>query len=359
MKFAIDIKAALSIRKSGIGNYVFNLVENLIQIDNKNEYYLIVPNSIFKNPFNLTSNFHFKNRYNLFTRLKILDVVHGPDFKLPLTIAKKKIITIHDLASFSDQNFMSKKFKELTKEKVIRAIKSKSIIITVSNSIKNQLENDFPSTRGRIINIHHGINKNITFVADEKFRSFVKSKYNLPESFLLFVGNLENRKNIITLLKAIKYLRDEFRSSYKLVLVGKGGWGFESINKFIIENNLVENVKIIGWIEDKDLYIIYSLAELFVFPSFYEGFGLPIIEAMKCKLPVILSDIPVHREIAEDAAYFFSTTNVEELAHCILLLINDENQKNILVKKAMERSKYFDWNKTAKETLKIYENISD
>ncbi len=356
MVFGIDIKAALGFQRSGIGNYVFNLIENLIMLDSKNEYYLITPGLIPKSPFNLIPNFHLRSRYNLRNKLQQIDALHGPDFKLHSINAKKKIITIHDLASCSDQSFMSDKFKKLTKKKVIKAVKLADTIITVSNTIKNQLEEEFPISKGRIITVYHGVDKNIKYVSDESVRSLVKTKYNLPESFLLFVGNIEIRKNLFTLLKAFKGLKDELKIKHKLVLVGRSGWGFESIKKFITESNLTDSIVIIGWVNDFDLYTIYSLAELFVFPSFYEGFGLPIIEVMKCRLPVILSDIATHREIAEDSANYFKPTDSAELADSIFSLLKDENQKNILVQRGIEHSKFFDWNKTAKEMIKIYEN---
>lgn len=356
MTFGIDISAALGIQRSGIGNYVFNLVDNLIQIDTRNEYYLFTSKTNTNNPFQLTPNFQLKNKYNLFNNFKNFDSIHGPDFKLPPIRAKKKIITIHDLASFSNRGFMSKDFEELTKKKVIKAVNKADIIITVSNTIKSEIEKEFPATIGRIISVHHGVDKQKSFVDDLTVRTTIVEKYNLPDSFLLFVGNLETRKNLITLLKAFITLKDKFNIKHKLVFVGKSGFGYESIKKFIYENKLNEDVKIIGWVEDDDLYTIYSLAELFVFPSFYEGFGLPIIEAMKCKLPIIISDIPTHREVADDAAKYFSTTNDEELANSIISLLQDETQKNNLIQKGFDRAHYFDWTKTAKQTLKIYES---
>lgn len=358
MIFGIDIKAATGFQRSGIGNYVFNLVENLNAIDNKNQYYLLSPKSSSKNPFHLNSNFSVRNRYNLSNFIKKFDVIHGPDFKIPLANAKKKVVNIHDLASFVNDGFMSSDFAELTKKKVLTSIRKADRILTISNSIKEQLESDFPEARSKITNIYLGVDKNIQKILDIEKRQSISKKYNLPESFILFVGNLETRKNILTLLKAFSKLITEQGFNHKLVLVGKAGFGFELIEKYILEKGLQKKVRLFGWVDDGDLHTIYSLADLFVFPSFYEGFGLPIIEAMKCKLPVILSNISTNHEVAQDAANYFNTSDENDLAEQILKLLNDNTRKLELIKKGYERSLFFDWQKTAAETLSVYENLS-
>ena len=358
MIFGIDIKAATGFQRSGIGNYVFNLVENLNVIDNQNQYYLLNPNENSRNPFHLKKNFRIRNRYSLLNFINRFDVVHGPDFKIPFANAKKKVVNIHDLASFVNDGFMSKDFAELTKKKVLTSIKKADRILTISNAIKDQLESEYPETKGKITNIYLGVDKNIQHISDIEKRESTRKKYNLPESFILFVGNLESRKNILTLLKAFSKLIQESGFNHQLVLVGKPGFGFELIKKYIDENNLFNKIKLIGWVDEGDLYTIYSLAELFVFPTFYEGFGLPIIEAMKCKLPVLLSDIVTNKEIAQDAASYFNTSDENDLAEQILKLVNDNVRKEEMIKKGCERSQKFDWRKTATETLSIYENLS-
>jgi len=358
MIFGIDIKAATSFQRSGIGNYVFNLVENLNAIDNQNQYYLLNPKGNSKNPFHLNKNFSIRNRYSLLNFINRFDLVHGPDFKIPLANAKIKIVNIHDLASFVNSGFMSNDFAELTKKKVLRSIHKADRILTISNAIKDQLESEFPESKGKITNIYLGVDKNIQNISDIEKRESTRNKYNLPESFILFVGNLETRKNILTLLKAFSKLIQEQGFNHQLVLVGKPGFGFELIKKYIDENSLHKKVILIGWVDEGDLYIIYSLADLFVFPSFYEGFGLPIIEAMKCKLPVLLSDIVTNKEIAQDAANYFNTSDENDLAEQMLKLLNDSLRKEELIKKGYTRSLFFDWQKTATETLSVYENLS-
>lgn len=356
MYFGIDIKAATGFQRSGIGNYVYNLIENLNEMDNKNNYILF--NSNQNNPFKLNHNFSIRNRYSLLNFVNRFDVVHGPDFKIPFANAKKKVVNIHDLASFINNGFMSKDFAELTKKKVLTSIKKADRILTISNAIKNQLESEYPETKDKITNIYLGVDKNIRNVSNVEKRESARKKYNLPDSFILFVGNLETRKNILTLLKAFSKLIHEQGFNHQLVLVGKPGFGFELINNFIEENNLFDRIKLIGWVDEGDLYTIYSLADLFVFPSFYEGFGLPIIEAMKCKLPVLLSDIPTNHEIAQNAANYFQTSDEDDLARQILKLLNDSQRKDELIEKGYERSLFFNWRKTATETLSVYENLS-
>ncbi len=190
MIFGIDIKAATGFQRSGIGKYVFNFVENLKVIDNQNQYYLLNPKENSKNPFHLNKNFRIRNRYSLLNFINRFDVVHGPDFKIPLANAKKKVVNIHDLASFVNDGFMSKDFAELTKKKVLSSIKKADRILTISNAIKDQLESEYPETKGKITNIYLGVDKNIQHISDIEKRESTRKKYNLPESFILFVGNL-------------------------------------------------------------------------------------------------------------------------------------------------------------------------
>ena len=356
MQIGIDTKEAFRLHRTGVGNYVYNLVKNLMLVDKKNEYYLVTPSAFIKNPFELPSNYSFRYRLSLLNKIKQLKTFHGTASKLKPVKAKTRIITIHDLASHLHYDFMPAAFKELTKKKISYAVSTADTIVTASNTIKNHLEEYYPRTRGRIQVVYHGIDYDSRYVTDQPGISFIRQKYKLPKSYILFVGRLEARKNILTLLKAFKYLKTNFNLDMSLLLVGKKGWGYNHISSLVKQLNLAGSVNELGWIDENDLNAIYSAAELFVFPSWYEGFGLPILEAMSCRLPVILSDIPTHREIANDSALYFRPGDKIELAERIYSLLNDNTIKENLITKGLERTKYFNWQKTAHEMINIYES---
>lgn len=356
MQIGIDTKEAFRIHRMGIGNYVFNLVNGLMQIDDKNEYYLVTPSAFIRNPFDLPSNYSFRYRFSPLNKIKQLKTFHGTAFKLSPVKAKTKVITIHDLASFLYQDFMPSTIKELTKKKISNAVASADTIVTASHTIKNHLEEYYPRTRGIIKVVYHGIDGDSRYVDDSLRISSVQKKYKLPGSYLLYVGKLEARKNILTLLKAFKYLKTNFNIEESLLLVGKRGWGYNHISTLIKDLHLAKSVKELGWIDEPDLNTVYSAARLFIFPSWYEGFGLPILEAMSCRLPVIVSDIPTHREIASDSALYFKPGDKVELAENVISLLNDKFKRDDMMYRGLQRIKDFNWQKTAAEMIEIYEN---
>jgi len=352
MKIGIDYSAAVSRQRSGVGNYVFNLVNGIAKIDNINEYLLFVNAKLSFDDVGF--NFKIYRKTGLSRFFQQLDVFHGPDFKLIFTRSRKKVVTIHDLASHFNNDFMSIDFQELTKKKIQNSVRNSDLIITPSNTIKSQLEEFYPETIGKVRTVYHGISDNIKYINDTEQMRKTLDKYKINQPYLLFVGNIENRKNISNLLNAFSELINERKIEHQLVLVGKPGWGFDKINIKAKELNLSNKVCFIGWAGENELSVLYSAADVFVYPSWYEGFGFPILEAMKCKLPVVVSDIPTHREIASDAATFVIPDNPSMIADAIYSLILNRSQRELLISRGLEHVKFFTWEKTARETLNIY-----
>lgn len=356
MKIGIDYSAAASRHRSGIGNYIFNLVKGLLEIDSGNEYTLFVP-SIFSSFGDLKPNFKIRQKFDLTRWLDNLDVFHGPDFKLMAVRSRKKIVTIHDLASHINRDFMSIDFQELTKKKVRESVERSDLIITPSETVKSQLEEFYPETRGRIKAVYHGISDEIKFISDLQHVQRTLEKYQIRTPYLLFVGNIEQRKNITNLLYAFSILAGDKKIEHDLILIGRPGWGFEKIDRVKQGLNLGNRIRLIGWVDDDDLPVLYSAATVFVYPSWYEGFGFPILEAMKCQLPVVASDIPTHREVASDAAVFVPPDNPSVMADAIHWLITDSTKRDSLIRRGTEHVKSFQWKITATEMLRIYSSL--
>lgn len=353
MIFGIDYQAAVPAERSGIGTYIFNLVYALSRMDEENEYSLLVP-SINKSLKEISRNFRFTGKKNPIRFIKRFDSFHGPDFKLIPVRADKKIVTIHDLASRVDGDFMSEEFRTLTRSKIEKSIDKADVIVTVSKTIKHQLEEYYPSVRGKIRVVYHGIGEEIRQSTEPSLEFDKLKKYKVTTPYILFVGNIETRKNIVTLLKAFQSFLQKEKTSHQLVLVGKPGWGYERIMKHVNDSACRDRIHFVGWTSSDDISVLYSNADLFVYPSWHEGFGFPLLEAMKCGVPVIASDIPTHREIGGDAAIFVPPSDVESFAQKFSLLLSDVQLRTDLVKAGKSRSELFTWKKTAQAMLDIY-----
>ena len=353
----------------GIGTYSYELIKNFNKIDKKNEYYLIHHTSI---DLDIYTNNHkiliekcslpFKGTIWILinTPLKLkfrseMDIVHDPygvgalSFKMPF----KKIITIHDLSPFLFPHTFDRITVLLHKLLLPRTLKTADKIITDSNSTKKDLVNYFNISEEKI--------RVILLAADEKFKRLnkeeineVKQKHNLNFPFILYVGMLEARKNITALIKAFYKIKKK-KLPNKLVITGKKGWKYKEIFKTIDKLNLQKDVVFTGYVSDVDLPALYNAADLFVYPSLYEGFGLPPLEAMACGTPVITSNTSSLPEVVGDAGIMVDPHDVDGLADAMHKVLSNDGLREDMIKKGLKRAKIFNWEKCAKETLEVYE----
>jgi glycosyltransferase involved in cell wall biosynthesis len=190
----------------------------------------------------------------------------------------------------------------------------------------------------------------------QEIREQVCKKYNIEFPFILYTGTLEKRKNIPILIKAFYKLK-KMGISHKLLIVGKKGWKYDDIFKTIKTLNLQKDIMFTGYVPKEDLVKFYNLADLFVYPSLYEGFGLPPLEAMACGCPVITSNTSSLPEVVKDAGIMFNPYCVDELVKIMYEVLIDESLRIELSRKGLERAKLFNWRKTAEETWKVYEGV--
>ena len=401
MIIGIDASLANRQRKTGTEWYSFYLIKNLAIIDKVNTYWLylnapaspeiidIVKNNsnfIFKHldwPFN---SFWTLGRLSIEMILKRPDVLFVPAHTLPLFSPRRTINTIHDVAFFREKNlYFSQKLKSsrfglrtlinfLVKLITLGryradsvdylfwstnfAIKSAWKIITVSNFTKQEILQLCPSAKEKKIKvIHNGYNDQLyrKIIDEEKINSVLR-KYNLTQPYFLYVGRLEKKKNTPTLIEALALLRDlhpEIKE--KLVLIGNASFGFDEVKYIIEEFNLNNEVIIPGWVDEEDMPYIYNAASAFVFPTKHEGFGIPILESMACGLPTIASDLPVLREVAGDAIVYFDQNDKNNIAYTMFRIISDQNLRQELITRGLEKSREFSWHKCAQETLRELE----
>ena len=347
---------------SGIGTYIKNIIPFLI-----NEFNIILlgsENEIKQYDWQdkveiIECNskiYSIKEQLELFNNIPKCDVFWSPHYNIPLLPikAKKRIVTIHDvfhLAFYDQLNFKQKLYAKLV---INQAVKKSDKILTVSKFSRDEIKK-YTNTAKEINVVYNAIDFNKFKKIDNKSKlNLVKEKYSLPNEFILFVGNVKPHKNIKNLLLAIKNL------DINLVVVGKKeGFitGDDNIQLLIKENHLENKIYFTGYVDDEDIPLIYNFAKIFVFPSIYEGFGIPPLEAQACGTPVIVSNSASLPEVCEESALYCNPYDINDIKEKIEILINDEDLQNDLIQKGFENIKRFSWEKSSKKIIEIIKGL--
>lgn len=268
--------------------------------------------------------------------------------------AKKLICTVHDFSfSLHPQWHPQERVEYLKKN--IHLVKKADHIITGSNFTKQEIVEYMQIPDAKISVIHHGVNHELyrEYIQDELQET--KTKFDLPKKFLLFVGSIEPRKNLLVLLMAYNLLAKEEKGDLPLILVGFKGWSNQETMQEIQKNQ--EHIRYLGYVTDTELAHIYNLADIFIYPSLYEGFGLPPLEAMACGTPVIVSNVASLPEVCGNAALYVDPTDIEDIKDKILTLLGDEKLREDLSKKSKAQAALFSWDKAAQEHLKVIASL--
>jgi glycosyltransferase involved in cell wall biosynthesis len=229
-------------------------------------------------------------------------------------------------------------------------------IIAISENTKKDIMDCFGIEDEKIRVIYLGVDRQFSPQPDPN-EADVLSKYNLPSGYILNVGTLEPRKNLLRLINAYKMVASTREPVPKLVIVGWQGWRNEDLGKLVRESGLADQVVLVGYVPDDDLPTLYRNATVFVYPSLYEGFGLPPLEAMACGTPVITSNVSSIPEVVGDAGILIDPYNTTEIARAIASVLNNEELRESLRTSGLVRSRLFNWDKTARETLKLYQEV--
>lgn len=357
MRIIIDTQTTLG-KKSGFGFYVENLVNNLKKVDSKNEYFFV--NSGWKGRMSTPKRFRW-DQHKLVGKARKLkaDVVHQPCFSVPIFGNFKKVVTIHDLIpikfpknlGFASRMFFTK-FMPFTYRYADK-------IIAISESTKKDLVEILGIDEKKIRVIYEAASENFQVIDDMDKIVEIKKKYKITGPYILNVGTLEPRKNLELLVRVFASVIKDDSLEHRLVLVGKKGWGYEKLFKLIKDLNIEDRVIWTDYVEDDDLPYIYNGASLFAFPSLYEGFGLPILEAMKCGVPVISSNTSSMPEIVSDAGILIDPKDEKKWVKEIGEVLNNDVVQVKLREKGLEQAKKFSWEKCARETLEVYEKLSN
>ncbi|MGG5462864.1 glycosyltransferase family 4 protein [Clostridium sp. B9] len=372
MKICIDGRAATLYRGTGIGNYTYQIINNLYQIDFLNEYNILTPknsalNLSEKNNFKyLPSNTNDEKNFWKFINTpnpsqNILgDIYHIPQNGIGLSKPNgiKTVITLHDIIPMKMPETVSDTFLKIFHSNIKSILDNSDGIVTVSNYSKEDISKTFSYPKEKIF-VTHLAAEEIYKPLDKSYCfSYLKTKYNIENDFLLYVGGFSPRKNILGLIDAFSLVKTSYNKPLNLVIIGTKGPSYEIYKKRVEELNLCSSVIFTGFIPIEDMPVFYNASKALVYPSFYEGFGLPPIECMACGTPVIASNITSIPEVCEDAAILTNPKDIDEIKESILLLLNDEKYYSFLSYKGLTHSSKFNWKKTAYNTLEAYKNIS-
>lgn len=374
MKTLIDTRY---IRKNpcGIGNYTKNLTNALLNIKNSdlnitalshNDTQTNIFNNtklnIYETPTHFTS--HPANEIFLNMRLPNIlknkfDIFHGPAVFIPFRKNKsyKLVTTIHDIVSIKFPETVPLKYRFYLKQMTKSAVKNADAIICASNSTKNDIIKHFNADENKMSVTHYAAD-DFYFQPTTKDESLaLLSKFKLANiPYILAVGNIEPRKNLLNLLKAFKIIKESKKhQDLKLILTGRKGWLYKDILKEA--DKIKEDIIFTGYVTDTELKALYTNSLFFVFASLYEGFGLPLLEAMATKTATLTSNTSSLPEIGKDCALYTNPYKPEDIAEKMMFLVENDQKRAQLEEKGFVNSKNFSWDKTAKETLDIYKNI--
>ena len=280
----------------------------------------------------------------------VFEVANLPLVKAP---TGRTILTIHDIRGLRPESGVLE--RSLNRVFVERSIRSADYVVTVSEFMKNELLERFP--RVPISVIYNGLDLNQFHNIAENDLKSVRTKHGLPEEFILAVGHFEKRKNYLRLIEAVARLRDRGRSC-GLVIIGNNSGERQTIKDKLDRDNLSNSVTLLSGLDDSDVRCIYKLCSLFIFPSSYEGFGIPILEAMASNRPMVLSDLPVFREITQDRGIYFPHDDVELMADAIERGLSSTSERTQLVEYGNERVKNFSFQSLAAQMEGLYRSVT-
>jgi glycosyltransferase involved in cell wall biosynthesis len=379
MRIGIEAQRLFRPYKHGMDRVALELIKNLQIIDKENEYFIFVKPDEDNDVIKATENFKIVEvsggPYPFWEQFKLpklikeykCDILHCTSNTAPLKLNIPLVTTLHDIifkentilklvtSSASWYQKIGNLYRRIIVEKVV---KRSNRLITVSNFEKNNITNNFKVENKKLNAIHNGVNESFKANYSKEQKSKIKKKYKLPEHFILHIGNTDPRKNTKRVLKAFHKYTLENCNRCKLVLVGLNRAKLETI---LIELNLLHDLKnkivITGYVSDEDLPLIFNMAQIFLFPSLREGFGIPIVEAMASGVPVVTSKTSSMPEVAGKAALLVDPNKTEEIYNGIVKILSNNQLRNELINNGLERSKSFSWVSVAQDVFNIYKEL--
>ena len=350
MKIVID---ARMYQESGVGRYIRNLTEQLKKLDRKNNYLFLKSNIKW---YGISEQIKLPK---ILAKLKP-DLVHFPHFNVPIFYSGKFVVTIHDLIHqhfamnrATILNPITYKIKQLGYKKIFKhAITKSEKILVPSIFVKKQLVSEWKVSDEKIVVTPEAVDDKIFTIVNNlssgKLAS-VMNKFDIKKPYLFYVGNAHPHKNVEGLIKSFLNLRKKYQY-FNLVLSGHDHYFWQKIRQEYQHKNIIYT----GFVSDEELVALYKNAKVFVLPSFEEGFGIPLLEAMACSCPVVSSNAGSLPEVGGDGVVYFDPASLDDMVDKISQVLNSERLRKDLIIKGEKRAKLFSWKRLAKQTLEVY-----
>ncbi len=364
MLIGIDASRTNVQYQTGTETYSQKLIEHLALLDKDNQYVLYT-NQPPKGGIKVGSNFCWKTmpfpklwsvmRLSWEMVRKPPDLLFVPAHIIPLIHPRYSVVTVHDLGFIHFPKLYSTKEVLYHRWAMKFSVTHAKSIITVSQYSKEDLTKNYHLPKNKINVIYHGVDRDVFFPATQSPPLDIK---NL-QPYIFYLGRLEEKKNILGLLAAYRLLRKEQKIKHKLILTGQPGFGFEKIQAQINKypSSIRKDIILTGYQEAEKTAQYLRYADIFFFPSFFEGFGMPVLEAMACGVPVVASNVTSLPEIVGKAGVLVDPNNTLEMAGALSKIVSKPELKKELIDKGLVRSKMFDWEKTAEKTLDVFHRV--
>lgn len=369
MKIGIDGRAAKWYRGTGIGTYTYQLLNYLSKVDLLNDYLVFLPK---ETSLDLSNNFTIEtvegsSSNNFWEEIQVpnllsdknMEIYHVPQNGIGLSdnIDCLKAITLHDIIPLRMPETVSERLLNIFHKELPKIIPKCEGIITVSEFSKQDISKEFNFPKEKIYvtplaaeDIYKPLNKDFC-------KEAINKKYGIKDSFVLYVGGYSPRKNIIGIIEAFSLLDNTIKNNLKLIITGRKGISYEKYRNRAHELNLDNSIIFTDFIPLLDLPLFYNASELLIYPSFYEGFGLPPLEAMACGTPVIASNVTSLPELFNNVALLIDPNNINELSSSIERVLTDNKLRLNMIQKGLSKSNNFSWTNTAANTISAYNSI--
>lgn len=352
MKIGIDVHSAHQ-RKTGIGVYTQNLVAALKKVDKENQYLYYgeeSPRDFSTVPRILRENTYLTAR----SFLDGLDVFHVPGYGVPLCSRGTLVATVHDVIGMIFPENLPPGARLYWGTWLPWVVSRADRIVADSQCTKRDLMRLMGVAEEKIRVIHLAAEPAFRPITDALALAQVRKRFNLTKPFVLYVGTVEPRKNLERVMEAWAAVKRRTKLPHQLVVAGRLDWAYEKVSDLVRRLEIKRDVVFTGYVRDEELPLLYNACDLFVFPSLYEGFGMPVLEAMACGVPVLTSNTSSIPEVAGDAAILVDPTDTEQMTRGIQQGLEDDALRERLRRAGPARAAQFSWEKTARETLEVY-----
>ena len=368
MRISIDLR---KLHDYGIGTYIRNLVINLARMDRDTDYVLLCRPQDNGFVEGLGENFRSLPQtdplYSISEQLSIpaqlrrakVDVFHAPHYTLPFTTPCNSVVTIHDCIHILFPQYLPNRVAHIYARTALWiAANRSSRVLTVSEASKNDILKFFNIDPEKITVIPNGIDEQFKVVPSVEAIARVQERYQLKSPFLLYVGNVKPHKNLERLIDAFFKLRKDGLTTLTLLIIGDEITKYTALRRTVHRYQLHKYVRFLGFVPSDTLSILYRLADAFVFPSLYEGFGLPPLEAMASGTPVITSNVSSLPEVVGNAAMLVDPYDVNSIANGIQTVLEDSVYREKLTQNGLERAKFYSWERSVIKVKQIYDELS-